>query len=88
MKGCLRNMKSILQELIDADESTRETIISLVANQGVIDGTVENGEEDTLLFFWMTRLNLLDDIRTRINDEELLTEEQKSYFWSIVLEGV
>lgn len=88
MRGCLRNMDNIIQLLIDEDKITREVIIALATKQGLMDGTIKDKEEGAHIMFWMTRLDLLDDIRARINDEELLTEDQKSYLWSIVLGGV
>lgn len=81
-------MNNIIRILIDADETTRELILSLAARNSLLDGTLEDEvEEGAHIMFWMTRLDLLDDIRARIEDEELLTEDQKSYLWSIVVEG-
>lgn len=80
-------MNNIIRILIDADETTRELILSLAARKSLLDGTIQDEEVGAHIMFWMTRLDLLDDIRARIEDEELLTEDQKSYLWSIVVEG-
>lgn len=81
-------MENIIRELIDSDVVTREVLITLAARQSLLDGTIEDEEEEGMhIMFWMTRFDLLDDIRDRIEGDGFLSEYQKSFLWDIVVEG-
>lgn len=81
-------MESIIHSLIDLDMDTRLMIMKTVAHGSMSEGIIDEDEEESLVKMWITQLVLLDDIRESIEAQELLSEEQKDYIWSIVLEGV
>lgn len=88
MRGCLRNMDNIILSLVDLDMDTRLMIMKTVVSGAIADGIIDKDEEEMLVKMWLTELVMLDGIRESIEAQGLLTEEQKDYIWSIVLEGV
>lgn len=88
MRGCLRNMDNIIHSIIDLDIDSRLMVMKIVSQGAIAEELIDEGEEETLVRMWLTELNILDNIRESIEAQELLSEDQKDYIWSIVLEGV
>lgn len=88
MRGCLRNMDNIILSLVDLDMDTRLMIMKTVVRGAISEGFIDKDEEEMLVKMWLSELVLLDGIRESIEAQGLLSEEQKDYIWSIVLEGV
>lgn len=88
MRGCLRNMDNIIHSIIDLDIDSRLMVMKIVSQGAIAEELIDEGEEETLVRMWLTELNILDSIRESIEAQELLSEDQKDYIWSIVLEGV
>ena len=88
MRGCLRNMDNIIHSVIDLDIDSRLMVMKIVSQGAIAEELIDEGEEETLVRMWLTELNILDNIRESIEAQELLSEDQKDYIWSIVLEGV
>lgn len=88
MRGCLRSMENITHRLIDLDMTSRLMMIEGVIQDAISEGIIDENEEETLVNMWITELRTLDNIKENIEAQELLTENQKEYIWSIVMGGV
>lgn len=81
-------MGNFISMLIDLDEDTRLMTISTMIYMALSNDLMEKEDEEGLVKILLAKLALLDGIRESIDAQELLTEEQKDYIWSIVMEGV
>ena len=81
-------MNNIIHSLIDLDMDSRLLMMKIVTQGAISEGVIDEDQEDSIVGMWIIELNMLDDIRESIEAQGLLSEEQKDYIWSIVLEGV
>ena len=63
-------------------------MMKIVTHGAISEGVIDEDQEDSIVEMWITELTMLDGIRESIESQGLLSEEQKDYIWSIVLEGV
>lgn len=81
-------MNNIIHSLIDLDMDSRLLMMKIVTQGAISEGVIDEDQEDSIVEMWITELTMLDGIRESIESQGLLSEEQKDYIWSIVLEGV